>query len=176
MSGQRDGYRAVFAAIRAQQWTNAQIGLDSMKPGPLHAIARAELYTAKGSPKATADPADHARQRSPRTARGGERWSGLPRRAARPTLPPLPTAQALIWQDGAPRRVRAKAIKSDQIAADLAAKMQPLVKADLGPGRRRRCSNRPAGLSADATDRMAAARRLDVLSCRATTPTPAPRR
>ena len=47
-------------------------------------------------------------------------------------LPPLPQAQRLIWQDGAPRRVRAKATKSDEIAADLAVKMQPFVKADMG--------------------------------------------
>jgi soluble lytic murein transglycosylase-like protein len=42
-------------------------------------------------------------------------------------------AQRLIWNDGAPRRVRAKAVKSDQIAADLAVRMQPFVKADDGP-------------------------------------------
>ena len=65
-------------------------------------------------------------------------------------LPPLPTAQALIWQDGAPRRVRAKAIKSDQIAADLAAKMQPLVKADLGHDAQTLLES-TNGLSMDAT-------------------------
>ena len=48
---QRAGYRRVFAAIRAEQWTDAQLQLDAMKPGPLHALARAELYTAKDSPK-----------------------------------------------------------------------------------------------------------------------------
>ena len=52
---QREAYRAVFAAIHAGRWTDAQIDLDAMKPGPLHAIARAELYTAKGSPKVEAD-------------------------------------------------------------------------------------------------------------------------
>jgi hypothetical protein len=48
---QRSGYRRVFAAIRAGQWADAQLQLDSMKPGPLHALARAEIYTAKNSPK-----------------------------------------------------------------------------------------------------------------------------
>src|SRR3546814_21057120 len=46
---QRESYRAVFSAIRDKRWTEAQLGLDRMKPGPLHAIARAELYTAAGS-------------------------------------------------------------------------------------------------------------------------------
>ena len=48
---QKAGYARVFAAIRDGRWTDAQLQLDSLKPGPLHAIARAELYTAKGSPK-----------------------------------------------------------------------------------------------------------------------------
>ena len=39
----------------------------------------------------------------------------------RSNCPPLPQAQRLIWQDGAPRRVRAKSGKSDEIAADLEA-------------------------------------------------------
>ena len=130
-SGQRDGYRAVFAAIKAQQWTNAQIGLDSMKPGPLHAIARAELYTAKGSPKATADQLTALLNEAPELPEA-ETLERLAKARGATALPPLPVAQTLVWQDGAPRRVRAKAIKSDLIAADLAAKMQPLVKADLG--------------------------------------------
>ncbi len=48
---QRAGYTQVFASIQSGAWSDAQIELDAMKPGPLHAIARAELYTAKGSPK-----------------------------------------------------------------------------------------------------------------------------
>ncbi|WP_174285863.1 lytic transglycosylase domain-containing protein [Sphingomonas bacterium] len=129
--GQRAGYRAVFAAIRAQHWTDAQIGLDSMKPGPLHAIARAELYIAKGSPKATAEQLTALVNEAPELPEA-EALERIARTRGATELPPLPTAQALIWQDGAPRRVRAKAIKSDQIAADLAVKMQPLVKTDQG--------------------------------------------
>ena len=48
---QRTGYRRVFAAIRAGQWADAQIQLDGMKPGLLHPLARAEIYTAKNSPQ-----------------------------------------------------------------------------------------------------------------------------
>ena len=43
---QKAGYARVFAAIRDSRWTDAQLQLDALKPGPLHAIARAELYTA----------------------------------------------------------------------------------------------------------------------------------
>src|SRR3954463_11360503 len=64
-SDQREGYRKVFAAIRAGQWIDAQIQLDSMKPGPLHSIARAELYTAKNSPKVELAPLLTLLQESP---------------------------------------------------------------------------------------------------------------
>src|SRR3546814_15493643 len=52
----RESYRAVFSAIRDKRWTDDQLGLDLIKPGPLHAIARAELYTAAGSPKVAIEP------------------------------------------------------------------------------------------------------------------------
>ena len=33
-AAQRDGYAQVFSAIRESRWTDAQIALDAMKPGP----------------------------------------------------------------------------------------------------------------------------------------------
>lgn len=55
---QRTQYRAVLAAIRESRWQDAQLGLDAMAPGPLHSYARAELYTAKGSPRVEIEPLD----------------------------------------------------------------------------------------------------------------------
>ncbi|HEX8420535.1 MAG TPA: lytic transglycosylase domain-containing protein [Sphingomonas sp.] len=127
---QREGYRAVFQAIRAGAWTDAQIGLAAMKPGPLHAIARAELFTAKGSPKVELEPLVQLINEAPELPEA-EQLSRLAASRGAVDLPPLPVVQRLIWQDGAPRRVRAKSIKSDLVAADLAAKMQPFVKADM---------------------------------------------
>ncbi|MEH3160257.1 MAG: lytic transglycosylase domain-containing protein [Sphingomonas taxi] len=131
-AAQRDGYRAVFQAIRDGKWQDAQIGLEAMKPGPLHAIARAELFTAKGSPRIEMEPLVALLNEAPELPEAAD-LARLAKARGAVDLPPLPTAQRLIWQDGAPRRVRAKATKSDEIAADLAVKMQPFVKADLGP-------------------------------------------
>lgn len=128
---QRTAYRAVFAAIRDGRWTDAQIGLDTMKPGPLHAIARARIYTAKGSPRVEMAPLVALLNEAPELPQA-EQIARLAKLRGATDLPPLPEAQTLIWQDGAPRRARAKSIKSDMIAADLAVKMQPFVKADLG--------------------------------------------
>ena len=132
-AGQREGYAAVFAAIREERWTDAQIGLDAMKPGPLHAVARAQLYTAKGSPKVEADQLLALLNEAPELPQA-DTLARLAKSRGVTELPPLPVARALIWQDGAPRRSRAKTIKSDQIAADLAVAMQPFVKADDGAG------------------------------------------
>ena len=128
-AGQRDAYRQVFAAIRDQRWTDAQIGLDAMKPGPLHAIAHAELYAAKGSPRVEADALTALLNQAPELPEA-EALSRLARSRGAVDLPPLPATQALVWQDGAPRRTHTKTVKSDLIAADLALKMAPLVKAD----------------------------------------------
>ncbi len=128
---QRDAYRLVFAAIRDGKWTDAQIGLDTMKPGPLHAIARAELYTAKGSPRIEMAPLVALLTEAPDLPQATS-IARLAKARGAIDLPELPQAQRLIWQDGAPRRLHAKSVKSDLIAADLALKMQPFVKADMG--------------------------------------------
>jgi soluble lytic murein transglycosylase-like protein len=130
-SGQREGYAQVFEAIRAERWTDAQIALDAMTPGPLHAVARAELYTAKNSPKVELEPLVALLNAAPELPQAAA-LAKLARARGAEELPPLPTAQRLIWNDGAPRRVHAKATKSDLIAADLAIAMQPYVKTDDG--------------------------------------------
>jgi soluble lytic murein transglycosylase-like protein len=129
-SAQREGYRAVFQAIRDGKWQDAQIGLAGMKPGPLHAIARAELFTAKGSPRVEMEPLVALLNEAPELPQAAD-LARLAKSRGAAELPPLPQAQRLIWQDGAPRRVRAKATRSDEIAADLVVKMQPFVKADM---------------------------------------------
>lgn len=129
---QREGYRAVFAAIRDQKWLDAQLALDSMKPGPLHAIARAEMLVAKGSPKAELDPLLKLLAEAPELPQARQLATMASSRGG-VGLPPLPEARALIWIDGAPARKRARSlVAGDMIAAELAIKMQPLVKEDRG--------------------------------------------
>ncbi len=128
---QRTQYRAVFAAIRESRWQDAQIGLDAMATGPLHNYARAELYTAKGSPRVELEPLVRLLTSAPELPQA-EALARLAKARGADELPELPVAQRLIWQDGAPIRVRAKATRSDAIAADLANKMVPYVKGDMG--------------------------------------------
>src|SRR5688500_4923714 len=62
---QRAGYAGVFAAIRASSWIDALAGLEALGDGPLHNVARAELYLAKGSPTATLEQLQDLLTRAP---------------------------------------------------------------------------------------------------------------
>ena len=130
-SDQKAGYRKVFAAIRAQRWQDAQLQLDSMKPGPLHAIARAELYTAKNSPKVELAPLLQLIGDAPELPQA-DQLSRMARTRGAMTTPAIPAAARLIWYDGAPVRQRARSIKSDTAATEIALAIQPYVKADQG--------------------------------------------
>ncbi|HVH38306.1 MAG TPA: hypothetical protein VM757_06945, partial [Sphingomicrobium sp.] len=45
-------WRGVFDAIRAEQWAAAQAGITALGQNPLAPVAKAELYTARNSPRA----------------------------------------------------------------------------------------------------------------------------
>jgi len=128
---QRAGYAAVFKAIREKRWDDAQMQLTAMKPGPLHSIALAELYTAKGSPKVDNDPLLGVLAAAPELPEAPTIARILAARGV--TGPVLPYQQRLVWNNGASTRGRAKATKYDLAAAELALKMQPLIKNDDGP-------------------------------------------
>ncbi|HTG39631.1 lytic transglycosylase domain-containing protein [Sphingomonas sp.] len=130
--GQRSAYRSVFAAIRDKNWSAAQLQLDAMRPGPLHALARAELYTAAGSPKIELVPLMGLLAEAPELPQAPQ-IARLAKLRGAEELPTLPTAQRLIWVDGAPNRVRLKGTASDAAAAEVAQRAIPFVKADDGP-------------------------------------------
>ena len=49
-------WRGVFTAINQGDWEAARLGIDGLPNGPLKPYAKAELYTAKGSPKVELGP------------------------------------------------------------------------------------------------------------------------
>ncbi|RYY24595.1 MAG: lytic transglycosylase domain-containing protein [Sphingomonadales bacterium] len=129
---QREGYRTAFSAIRGEKWQDAQIQLDSMKPGPLHAIARAELYTAKNSPKVELPPLIALLAEAPELPQA-DQISRMAQKRGATTTPSLPQTQRLVWYDAAPVRQRARTVSSDNAAMEIALAIQPYVKADDGP-------------------------------------------
>ncbi len=126
---EREGYRAVFLAIRGQKWADAAAKLDAMKPGPLHSVARAELYLAKGSPKVELDPLMALLTQAPDIPQAAQLARLATTRGAT-ELPAIPTAQRMIWLGSRPLRQRASTVKDDMAAAALGQKILPLIKKD----------------------------------------------
>ncbi|MBY8821133.1 lytic transglycosylase domain-containing protein [Sphingomonas colocasiae] len=126
---EREGYRAIFTAIRGQKWADAAARLDAMKAGPLHTVARAELYLAKGSPKVELDPLVTLLNQAPDMPQSAQLARLATTRGAT-ELPAIPTAQRLIWLGSRPLRQRASTIKDDAAAAALGQKILPLIKND----------------------------------------------
>ena len=127
---ERESYRAVFAAIREARWADAQLRLDAMRPGLLHATARAELYLAKGSPKVELPQLLAILNDAPELPQA-EQLARLARTRGAIELPSLPVAQRMVWHNAAPARVRYKSTPaSDAAAMQVVLMMQPLIKAD----------------------------------------------
>jgi soluble lytic murein transglycosylase-like protein len=124
---QRQGYREVFAAIRASDWLGASARLAALPEGPLHDVARAELFLAKGSPKVEVPELLSMLQRAPEMPKA-EQIARLAQTRGATDLPGLPSAQKLVWVGSQPRRSRAEATKGDLAAAELEPLVQPLIK------------------------------------------------
>ena len=126
---ERAQYREIFALIRAGQWADATARLDAMDMGLLHPTARAELYTAKGSPKVELDPLMQLLARAPDLPQGPQLARLAALRGAT-ALPRLPEQQRLIWLGGQPLRGRAEPTRSDAAAMALSQQILPLIKTD----------------------------------------------
>ncbi|MCW3848771.1 lytic transglycosylase domain-containing protein [Sphingomonas sp. LB-2] len=128
---QRADYRKVFAAIREKRWADAEAILTQMRTGPLHAIARAELYTAAGSPKVELAPLLALIADSPELPQA-EQLSRMARTRGATDTPDLPNPQRLVWFDSAPTRIRVASTRSDSASTEVALAIQPFVKSDDG--------------------------------------------
>lgn len=123
-------YKDIFALIRAQQWDAAAAKLDAMPEGPLHNVARAELYLAKGSPKVDGAALVAIAGKAPELPHA-QSLVKLARSRGIEELPSLPSAQELTWLGSAPRR--SKVAGSEVRGLALAAQIVPLLKQD-NPG------------------------------------------
>jgi soluble lytic murein transglycosylase-like protein len=125
----RDGYRAIFAALRAQDWAGAAGRLDGMQNGPLHDLARAMLYTMTGSPRVESGPLTELIARAPELPQADD-LARLARARGAETVPELPQAQRLYGLAGQPRRARPRPIRGDAVADQLEPLIQPLIRDD----------------------------------------------
>jgi soluble lytic murein transglycosylase len=120
-------YKEVFALIDAQQWSDATAKLDSIPDGPLHNVARAQLFLAKGSPKVEGATLAALAEKAPDLPQA-RALVALARARGVEALPALPSAQELGWLGSAPRR--SKVAGSEARGLALAGKINPFLKDD----------------------------------------------
>lgn len=122
--------RALFAAIRAQRWSDAKTLIQGMdEKDALRPVALSELYLAKNSPRAelfdllsllnTASWLPEA-----------EQLGKLAQKRGAQTIPELPQVQKLVWLGAAPRREYVATVKTDLAAQALGPQVQAFIKAD----------------------------------------------
>ena len=120
-------YQEIFAAIRAGQWADASAKLAAMPEGPLHSVAFAELYLAKGSPKVDGATLAALAEKAPELPQS-QKLASLALSRGVTALPALPGQQELYWLGTAPRR--GKVSGSDMKGLPLSGKIAPLIKND----------------------------------------------
>ena len=123
----RDRYREIFALIDTGQWADATAKLAAMDTGPLHPVAYAAIYSAKGSPKIDAAALTTLATTAPDLPQA----QGLVRLAASrgaETVPMLPEVRELVWLGTSPRRTRTQATSGDPETSYLSAQIIPLIK------------------------------------------------
>jgi soluble lytic murein transglycosylase-like protein len=125
-------WRGVFAAIRGADWSDAKAGIDALPDHVLKPVAKAELYTAKGSPKVEAAEIIALLAQAPDLPEAGQLLRMAQARGAT-ELPAIAYEQRMVPLGAAPRRHRSN---PNQGAAeeDLRASIEPLVKVDDAVG------------------------------------------
>jgi soluble lytic murein transglycosylase-like protein len=126
-ASERDTYRAIFAALRAGDWAGAAGRLDGMRPGALHDVGRAMLYTMPGSPRVELEPLAQLLGRAPDLPQA-DALARLARARGAESLPSLPDARRLYGLPGQPRRARPRNIRGDAVADALEPLIRPLIR------------------------------------------------
>ncbi|WP_300974718.1 lytic transglycosylase domain-containing protein [Sphingomonas sp. LHG3406-1] len=123
----------VFSAIRASQWSAASAGIAALPRSPLTALARAQLYTAKGSPPVTAEQLLALLAEAPELPQADQlQRMALGRGAVR--TPPVPRRAALVPIGSTPRRGRSGPVTGEPEVDRLRRALEPYVKADDAAG------------------------------------------
>ena len=146
----RDYYRQIFAAMAKQDWSGARQLLDKRGDGPLHAVARAQMFLAPGSPRAELQPLTDLIAQAPDLP-----WSDALARLAikrgATTLPAaLPDAQQLFAQPAMARRAKPHRTADGTMPDAVAGAIEARIKADDPTGARALLDGVDATLSSEA--------------------------
>ena len=122
-------WRAVFAAIRAGNWASADAGIAVLPPNILSPVARAELYTARGSPMVDLARLQALLAEAPDLPQA-EQLARMALARGATTSPLIVPRKPLLFLGSAPARYRPAPIQGEPAADALRAALDPLIKAD----------------------------------------------
>jgi soluble lytic murein transglycosylase-like protein len=126
-------WRGVFDAIDAGNWASAQAGIAALPRNILTPVAKAELYTAKGSPVVDLASIQALLAEAPELPQADQLALMAYRRGA--TTPALIIPEKPTYSIGsAPIRYKAKPVQGELYADQLRGLLDPLVKADDAQG------------------------------------------
>ncbi len=119
-------WRGVFDAIRYQDWGGASAAIATLPESPLKAVARAELFTAKNSPRAELGPILSLLAEAPDLPHAEQLQRLAVARGALET-PAVIYGRPVVGLGSAPRRVRARSVSGEPAADALMAALIPYV-------------------------------------------------
>lgn len=122
-------YQNIFASIDADKWDEAAARLAAMDTGPLHPLARALIYTGRGSPKIDASDLVALATIAPELPQSPALVRLAAARGAL-SVPMLPEVRDFAWLGTSPRRSRVASASNDAAASWMAAQVLPLIKED----------------------------------------------
>ena len=115
---QKQTFSDIYAAIRAQKWDDAAKLIDRTPPGPMAAMARAELYLAPNSPKVDAAQLQALLNAAPYLPQA-EQLETMARKRGADALPDRPGIRRFAYLGGAPKRDLPKNAADESLRAEI---------------------------------------------------------
>jgi soluble lytic murein transglycosylase len=126
-------WRGVFDAIDSGSWASAQAGIAALPRSVLTPVAKAELYTARGSPVVDLASLQALIVEAPELPQADQLAAMAFRRGA--TTSPLTVPEKPVYNIGsAPIRYKAKPVQGEPYADQLRALLDPLIKVNDAAG------------------------------------------
>ena len=145
----KDAYRAIFAALRASNWSEAKMRIMALDAkDPVRAVALSELYTARNSPKVELfDLLDLLNKAS--WLPDADQLGRLAKKRGAELPPDGPQTRQLVWLGGGAKRRYTPTTREDSMAQALVAQIQPYIKDDNPAGAEALIGASEAGLTPD---------------------------
>ena len=126
-------WRGIFTAIANREWEAARLGIHGMPNGPLSAYAKAELYTAKDSPKVELAQILALLAEAPELPQAEQLYRMAVARGLRSgEEPAIHWTRPTVSLGSAPRRGRTRPVQGEAAMDELRLAIEPLVKIDDG--------------------------------------------